>query len=247
MPNISGTVYKTGSDERVKYAVVKAYSKGKAPIIATTDDDGDFDFKNLEAGKWSLLVLDESSLPEKVPEFQLTKDRSNLKIELQRIADTKDLKVGTKLFYSMLIALGILVVLYILLHIFIHPKDISSPNSFIWSTGKFQYFELLLWSMAGILVNKIIICGWYIRSNRFYREGLFMHIAHLVTTPLLVLVTVIILSLASISIKLANSNEFVLNLSEPNVMIAAAFILGTNPWPLWGFVEGTAKKITGSI
>ena len=98
MPNISGTVYKTGSDERVKYAVVKAYSKGKAPVIATTDDDGDFDFKNLEAGKWSLLVLDESSLPEKVSEFQLTKDRSNLKIELQRIADTKDLKVGTKLF-----------------------------------------------------------------------------------------------------------------------------------------------------
>jgi hypothetical protein len=28
-------------------------------------------------------------------------------------------------------------------------------------------------------------------------------------------------------------------------MRTASFLLGTSPWPLWGFIEDTAKRVTG--
>lgn len=74
-----------------------------------------------------------------------------------------------------------------------------------------------------------------------------MHISHIVTTPLLVLVGVIILSLAKLTLTLANENEITLDLSNPNIMIAIAFILGTSPWPLIRFIEDTAKRVTGKL
>ncbi len=83
--------------------------------------------------------------------------------------------------------------------------------------------------LAGILVNKIILISWYLRSRRFYTEGIIMHIAHLVTTPLLVLVAVLILSLVTLHITLTNGNEMTINLSDPNIMVAFAFIIGTSP------------------
>ena len=99
--------------------------------------------------------------------------------------------------------------------------------------------------MGGILVHKIVLIGWYLRSQRFYQEGILMHIAHITTTPLLTLVAVVILSLASLSVTLANENQVTLDLSDPNIMIAIAFLLGTSPWPLLNFIEDTAKRVTG--
>ncbi len=72
-----------------------------------------------------------------------------------------------------------------------------------------------------------------------------MHIAHLVTTPLLVLVAVLILSLVTLSFTLATNNEVTLDLSEPSIMIAFSFIIGTAPWPLWNFIEDSARRFTG--
>ena len=243
MPKLSGTVYRYGSDERVHYASIKALSKGSVPVYATADDDGDFEFPKLSSGKWTLVAMDENSLPGKKMEIQLDKDLTKVKIELQRLASTPDSKIGNTFFYVLLGILGVLVILYIVFHIFLTPKGASSKDTFIWHKGSWWYLELVLWSTAGILVNKIINVGWYLRSNRFYKEGLVMHIAHLVTTPLLVLVTVIILSLAQVTLTIME-NEVTLNLSNPDILIAVTFLLGTSPWPLWNFVQGTADKIT---
>ena len=95
-----------------------------------------------------------------------------------------------------------------------------------------------------MLVNKIIVSGWYLRSHRFYREGIVMHIAHLVSTPLLVMVAVLLLSLATVKVTVAGS-EITLDISNPSTIVVVAFLLGTVSWPLWNFIEGSARRITG--
>jgi hypothetical protein len=247
MPKISGTVYRFGTDERIQYASVKAWAKGKKTEHAITDDDGDYQFSNLDPGHWTLVGLEENSFPSSRLGVELTEDKSDLKIELQRLSGIEDEQTGKKFFYSVLASFGFLVVAYILLHLFIRPDTTSPSNTFIWTEGAWRYLEIILWSLAGILVHKIITIGWYLRSKRFYREGIVMHVSHIATTPLLVLVGVIILSLAKLTLTLANENEITLDLSNPNIMIAIAFILGTSPWPLIRFIEDTAKRVTGKL
>ncbi len=116
-----------------------------------------------------------------------------------------------------------------------------------WDQDPWRFLEVLFWAVAGILVNKIIVVGWYLRSQRFYREGLVMHVAHLVSTPVLVLVAVLLLSLATLNVTLAGGNELSVDLSEPTVMVAVSFLLGTIPWPLWNFIEDTAERFAGRL
>jgi hypothetical protein len=99
--------------------------------------------------------------------------------------------------------------------------------------------------MAGILVNKIFLTGWYLRRKTFYEEGIVMHVAHLVTTPLMVLVAVFILSLVTLQVSITTGSALTLDLSDPRIMAAVAFLLGVAPWPLWNFIESTAKRIAG--
>jgi hypothetical protein len=71
-----------------------------------------------------------------------------------------------------------------------------------------------------------------------------MHIGHILTTPLLVLVAVLILSLVELSFTLAHSNTLTIDLSQPEIMVAFAFIIGTTPWPLWNFIEKMGERFT---
>jgi hypothetical protein len=116
-----------------------------------------------------------------------------------------------------------------------------------WATDPLRMLEILFWGLAGVLVNKIIITGWYLRSHRFYQEGVLMHIAHIVTTPLLVLVAVLILSLVNLNFSLTGGNEMSLDLSDPRIMVAFAFIIGTSPWPLWRFIENAGKRFSSQF
>lgn len=245
MPNISGTVYRYGSDERIQYATIKAWGKGKNVVHANSDDDGDFSFQKLSPGQWTLVALDEKSLPGQRMTIELVEDMTDVRIELQRLSGTQDEQIGRRFFIGVLVSLGVLVIGYILLHLFVHPAGATTGDSFIWTGGPWRFLEIFMWSLAGILVHKTITTGWYLRSQRFYREGMLMHIAHIVTAPLLVLVAVVILSLATLTLTLANDNQVSLDLSDPNIMIAIAFLLGTSPWPLWRFIEDTAKRVTG--
>ena len=34
------------------------------------------------------------------------------------------------------------------------------------------------------------------------------------------------------------------DLSDPTIMVALAFLLGTVPWPIWNFVRGAAEQVT---
>ena len=74
-----------------------------------------------------------------------------------------------------------------------------------------------------------------------------MHIAHIAATPFLVLVTVLLLSLVTLKFTLAGSNEVTIDLSDPRIMVAFAFIIGTSPWALWNFILDSAKRFTGQL
>lgn len=124
---------------------------------------------------------------------------------------------------------------------------VTPPSSgfALWGQEPLRYFEIFLWGLAGVLVHKIITTGWYLRTRRFYREGIVMHIANIATAPLLVLVSVFLLSLLTLEFTLAGSNEVKLDLSDPRLLVAVSFLLGSRPWSVWDFVRETAGRVTG--
>jgi len=337
MPKVSGTVYRYGSERRIEYASVKATKEGQVRYT-TTDDDGDFSFDDLDPGKWTLAALHEKSFPSKAKELDLMEDTTEIRINLFRLQGNEDEKLGRNLFIGLLVTLGVLIALYVGLHLAFprEPAPLSTTLGTLiaraeeqaadaepvsesaallatvgeikagveialdkstdleaadreivtkladaveasvqadqkeellsrlatlqrlvdtpsgsevgpWDQDPWRFLEVLFWAMAGILVNKIIVVGWYLRSQRFYREGFVMHIAHLVSTPLLVLVAVLLLSLVTLDITLAGGNELTVDLSEPSIMVAVSFLLGTIPWPLWNFIEDTAERFAGRM
>ena len=116
-----------------------------------------------------------------------------------------------------------------------------------WGDVPLRFLEIMLWGLAGILVSKIIQIGWYLRRRSFYSQGIVMHVSHIAATPLLVLVSVLILSLITLNVTLAGGNEITIDLSDPTIMVAFAFIIGTSPWPLWRFIENSAKRFTNQV
>ncbi len=245
-----GTVYHYGSNERIRGAVVKATDEQNHTLFALTDDDGDFLFSALDPGKWTLVAMDQSSFPGDPEEQDLQKDKTNLRFELFRRMGTADQRAGKLFFYVMIGALAAVVLVYILLHIFYNRQtgagDKVLPVSF-WSTEPLRYIEVFLWGLAGILVSKIIESGSYLRWKTFYREGIVMHISHIVTVPLLVLVTVLLLSQITLELTLASENTLKLDLSNAPILVAVSFVLGTVPWRLWGFIRATAEGVTKRI
>jgi hypothetical protein len=71
-----------------------------------------------------------------------------------------------------------------------------------------------------------------------------MHISHIICVPLLTLVVVFLISLVTLSLTLAGNNEVQLDLSDPRLLVAVSFILGSRPWGLRTFIQRTAEKIT---
>lgn len=245
MASISGTVIRYGTTERIQFASVKA-TDAKGKIVQTiTDDDGDFCFSDLALGKWSIVALNEESFPNSPISIDLTKNVDNIQIKLQRLAGEVDQNAGRRFFNSLLIGLGILIILYIVMHILFPMKTDESVDPFFWDAYPWRYVEIIVWALGGILVNKIITCGWYLRCQSFFREGIVMHVAHLVATPLCVLVAVIIISLATLTLTISEGTDVTLDLSQLPILIAVSFLLGTSPWPVWNFIEKSAKKLIG--
>jgi hypothetical protein len=246
MATVSGTVFRYGSAERIVGATVKAIASDKTITQTVTDDDGDFSFPNLNPGKWSIVALHEDSFPNPPLVMDIMADVDKIQINLQRLAGEDDKTAGQQFFNWLLIVLGGLIVLYIVLHLIFPLRVAGSPLSFAqWNKDPWRFLEIIMWGLGGILVNKIIISGLYLRNQKFYREGIIMHVAHLVTAPLLVLVAVILLSLATLKITLTGGSEVTIDLSNLPVLMAVSFLLGTSPWPLWNFIERSGKSLTG--
>ncbi len=242
MAQVSGIVYRSGTKEGIPHATIKA-SKGETNIYATTDENGEFSFEIPDAGTWDLVALEKNSFTSEPLQLNMDKDQTEIKIYLDRISETQDEKAGVTFFWTMLGIFLALIVVYLVSHLLITPGQ----GFVIWSQDPLRYLEIILWGLAGIVVSKIVSTGFYLRWHRFYREGILMSIAHVIVTPIIVLIVVLLLAQVQLKFTLANSNDITLDLSIPTVMVAFAFIIGTSPWPLWKFIQDTAKRFTGQL
>jgi hypothetical protein len=244
MSKASGTVFRSGGKERVSYATIKAYKAGKPNKYETTNDGGEFTLDLPDRGTWTIVAFEKGSFASKPQEVDMDHDQAEIKIYMDRIAETHDEKAGKLFFWIMLGIFGLWIALYLVAHLVL----VDGGKGFrIWTEDPLRYLEIVLWGVAGILVSKIFTTGWYLRNHRFYREGVLMHIAHLVATPVLVLITVLLLSQVTMTFALANSNQVTVDLSAPGIMVAFAFIIGSSPWPLWNFILNTAKRFTSQL
>ena len=239
MPKLTGTIYRKLTKERIPGATVKACKKNEIKYD-TADEDGNFHLE-ITPGSWTLVALHEDSFPSDKATIDLMEDKPDFHFYLPRLGGEGDAKSGKILFWVQVGLLISLIAAYIVVHMLI-PTGASNKFQF-WVDNPLRYLEILLWGFGGILVNKIITIGWYLRSQRFYREGIIMHISHLLVTPLMVLVVTLLLSLVTLDVTLAG-NSLTLDLSKPEVLISFAFILGASPWPLWNFIEEAGKRFT---
>jgi hypothetical protein len=210
-------------------------------VYATANDEaGEFTLDLPGGGTWSLVVLEAGSLASPPLHADPDQQQGDLKITLDRLAGTADEQAGTRFFWILVGALVLLIAAYIALHQ-VFPPTRGGGFAF-WSTDPLRYLEVLFWGTFGILVSKVITIGWYLRGHRYYREGKIMHLSHIFTTPILVLVVVLLLSQVDLSFTLADNNTVALSLSEPAIMVAFAFIIGSAPWPLWNYIKNTAEQ-----
>ena len=71
-----------------------------------------------------------------------------------------------------------------------------------------------------------------------------MHVAHLFVVPLLVLVTMMLLSMVSFEFKGDAGGGVVIDIGDPSVTRAFSFILAVAPWGVWDFVRRQAARVT---
>ncbi|MDQ5824592.1 MAG: carboxypeptidase-like regulatory domain-containing protein [Chloroflexota bacterium] len=116
-------------------------------------------------------------------------------------------------------------------------------GSFFWVREPWRFLEVLFWGLAGILAQLIMTTGTYLRWGRFYKEGMPLHMAQLVTTPLTVLVIVLLLSLIRIQVTLSGGTEVNLDLRDPRLLAAVSFLLGIGPLLAWRFARNVSANI----
>src|SRR3990170_9108440 len=209
MLKASGTIYKEGTKSKLSGVVVKATSADGDQLTSVSDDQGRFTFDKVEPGTWSLVALKEGHYSSPTQKIELAADHNDLNFELARRMDTVDESTGKIFFYVLLGSLGVLIIAYIVLHLIL-PRPAATQQglaSFLWGEEPFRFLEVLFWGMAGVLVDKLMSIGFYLRRGTFYREGMLMHISHIVSVPLLTVVVVFILSLVTLNVTLASSNE----------------------------------------
>ena len=244
MIRVSGIVSSEGTRRKLPAVVIKATSAGGEVLSTTSDEDGNFAFREMESGEWTFLALKEGYLTSKSQKLDLAADKKDLRFELALAMEKGDEKAGRIFFYITLGGLIALIVTYIVLHLVFPATGKASQGSFLWGTEPLRFVEVLFWGMAGVLVDKLMSIGWYLRRGTFYRSGILMHIAQIISVPLLVMVVVFLLSLATLSVTLTSGNAISLDLSDPRLLVAVAFIIGSRPWDMQNFIRKTSEKIT---
>lgn len=91
----------------------------------------------------------------------------------------------------------------------------------------------------------ILRTGGSLRWGRFYRELIVLEIAGMVTIPLLALVFVWLLSLVTLEVTFVGGTSLVVDLSNPQLLAAVSFLIGSQPWAVWRILQQTAGQITG--
>ncbi len=123
---------------------------------------------------------------------------------------------------------------------------LSASPSYFWRTRPWLYLEIFLWALAGILVHLIVTSGVYMRKGKFFKPGIWQHIALLIAAPFLTFVFVTLLSLVTLNISISDQPAEV-DFSDPRLLVAVSFLVASRPWALWDFLKATAKTFFKSV
>ncbi len=118
-------------------------------------------------------------------------------------------------------------------------------QGYFWETEPLRSLEIVYWGLAGVLVTLIITVGSYMRFERFYRVGIFQHVAQIVSLPIMALVFVYLISQVQFVISVPAAGDVKLELTDPKILAAISFLIGSRFWSVWGFLQDTGDKITG--
>jgi flagellar biosynthesis protein FliQ len=122
----------------------------------------------------------------------------------------------------------------------------NQRSIYFWSQPPNNYLEVLFWSLAGILVSLLITSGYYLRRKTFYAEGIWMHVSHILSVPLLALVVVFLISQITITVQIDES-EVALDVSDPRLLAAISFTIAVLPWRILESIRNAANRIFGQV
>ncbi|HEX9990126.1 MAG TPA: carboxypeptidase-like regulatory domain-containing protein [Chloroflexia bacterium] len=119
---IEGTVYEGRTKARIANSAVRASNEDGEVTIKLTDDDGDFKFTGLAPGTWTLTVLsDKYSNTKPVTVNLLDKNLGGISLYIREVVGTVNEQVGKRFLKFISALFGVLVISYVLLHIFFPP------------------------------------------------------------------------------------------------------------------------------
>lgn len=336
MAVVAGTVYRGESHERLPHAIVRAKPKSGAPLLATTDDDGDFSFDNLAAGEWTLVATHEELQASKAhPVTVASDDITGIDLRPIPLMKTADKKLGSYFAIGIVAALLVLIAAFAILHELFDPDDkpisaslltlidqtdqrlqqnVASPETpiddgqienlrgsteavvseheaeiaaadraviantldeidravaaneaanaaaavgslrqliasiqidnddYFWRDPPGRYVEIFLWALAGSLVSLLSSITYYLRFNRFFREGWPLHMAQLVISPVVTFVIVTFLSISTLSLDVGGS-EATIDLDNPLLLGVVSFVIAYSPWSGTRWIRGTSARI----
>jgi hypothetical protein len=122
---------------------------------------------------------------------------------------------------------------------------VLAPKGFFWIREPWRSFEVLLWGIAGVLINQIVTSARYLRFGNFFREGVVLNVAQLITIPIVALVAVLFLSLVTLKVMIGGS-EVQLDLGDPRILAGVSFLIGLNFWSTWDLIQSISGRVTGS-
>jgi hypothetical protein len=120
------------------------------------------------------------------------------------------------------------------------------PALYFWYEAPAIYLEVLMWSLAGILVSLMISSGYYLRRRRFYAEGIWMHVSHLFSAPLIALVMVFLIAQVNLTVQI-DTSQVTLNVHNPVLLAAISFAIAVRPWALIEFVREAGSRFASQI
>ena len=120
-------------------------------------------------------------------------------------------------------------------------KIVQDNAGFFWTAGKFLWFEIMLLSLLGLAVSRLVqLCKQYIRDEPFVWQsrGLWQTLLLLPATPIVALVIIWILSITNLL-----SIKPVLGHTWTSATVPIAFLLGLFPHLGYDVLQGLAKGI----
>jgi hypothetical protein len=117
--------------------------------------------------------------------------------------------------------------------------------AYYWTGEPGRYIEVLFWALAGVVVSQLVDTSTYLRRGTYLRDAQMQRYTLLVTAPLVTLVLVLLLSLATLEITLDSGGKIRLDLGDPRILAAVAFIFGLSFWRSWDSLQGFSQRFLG--